>query len=36
MHAGRLTGARATKEWNLSAIGLAMAGAAQAEAANAG
>ena len=29
MHAGRLTGARATKEWNLSAIGLAMAGATQ-------
>ena len=36
MHAGRLTGARATKEWNLSAIGLAMAGATQVEAAHAG
>ncbi len=35
MHAGRLTGARATKEWNLSAIGLAMAGAAQVETAHA-
>ena len=36
MHAGRLTGARAAQEWNLAAIGLAMAGAAQAEAAHAG
>jgi simple sugar transport system ATP-binding protein len=35
MHAGRLTGARGTKEWNLSAIGLAMAGATQVEAAHA-
>jgi simple sugar transport system ATP-binding protein len=35
MHAGRLTGARLTAEWNLSAIGMAMAGATQVEAAHA-
>ena len=35
MHAGRLTAARPTPEWNLSAIGMAMAGATL-EAAHAG
>jgi len=36
MHVGRLTAARPTADWNLSAIGMAMAGATHGEAAHAG